>query len=159
MTRLFARQARSENGTATGSSLTDLKAAMEALGAARAQYQRALKDARSRLKAGLGTQERDIAQARKALDDARGPRKLGSLGVAKRVTLTEDSISTPNGRFALTEGIGAHAEQHGTKQVVQGSVVKSNQDRREVFLHINGPDWADVISYARVAATRAGEFS
>lgn len=120
---------------------------MEALEAARSELRTSVDGARQRLKHAIHTHEHEVARARKDLEAASNPRRLASLGVAKKVTITETSITTPRGTFPLTEGISAQAEQQGMKQVVQGWVVKSNQDRREVYLHINGPGWADVVTY------------
>jgi hypothetical protein len=89
-----------------------------------------------------------VEHARKAANDAATPAKIASIGFVRSVTLTETTIKTPKGEYALTRDVSAAAEQHGNKQVVQGWVFKSDNDRREVYLHIDGPTWADVVPFS-----------
>jgi hypothetical protein len=89
-----------------------------------------------------------VDRARKAANDAASPAKIASIGFGRSVTLTETTIKTPKGEYALTREVSARAEQHGNKQVVQGWVFKSDNDRREVYLHIDGPTWAEVVPFS-----------
>ena len=63
------------------------------------------------------------------------------------MVLYEDRIRTPKGTFPLTPDVHARCDQQGMKQSVQGWVWKSDQDRREVYLHINGPGWHSLVTY------------
>ena len=89
-----------------------------------------------------------VDRARKAANDAATPAKIASIGFVRSVTLTETTIKTPKGEYPLTREVSARAEQHGNKQVVQGWVFKSDNDRREVYLHIDGPTWAEVVPFS-----------
>jgi large subunit ribosomal protein L7/L12 len=88
-----------------------------------------------------------IKHAQRDCEQAGHPAKIASIGIVRSVTLTETTIKTPNGEFRLTPDVEARAEQHGNKQVVQGWVFKSDNDRREIYLHLHGPDWADVVPF------------
>jgi hypothetical protein len=111
--------------------------------------QRSSVDAKRRA---LGDAEKQYAsavdRARRQRDEARTPNKIASLGVLQRLTLTETTLETPKGHYALSEGVHAHAEQHGNKQVVQGWVLKSDSDRREIYFHADGPDWGVVVPFS-----------
>jgi hypothetical protein len=88
-----------------------------------------------------------VKDARRHREQAGRPAKIASIGIVRSVTLTETTIKTPKGEFRLTPEVEARAEQHGNKQVVQGWVFKSDSDRREIYLHLHGPDWADVVPF------------
>jgi hypothetical protein len=90
----------------------------------------------------------EVDRARKAAAQAAAPTKIASIGVVRPVVLTETTVKTPKGEFPLTPDVTARAEQHGNKQVVQGWVFKSDNDRREVYLHVDGPTWADVVPFS-----------
>jgi putative oligomerization/nucleic acid binding protein/uncharacterized protein DUF2510 len=125
-----------------------LKAAVKAHDAAIEGYRAATAAAENRLKTLESGWETKVASHRKALEKAEAEIKLGSLGVVRRVTLYETSIQTPDGTFELSPQVRASADQHGNKQVVQGWVFKSDQDRREVYLHISGPGWGSVVPFS-----------
>jgi Short C-terminal domain len=115
----------------------------------------ALKAHRSRVdsaRKALGQAEKQYAtrvqQAKLQAQQAGVPNKLGSIGVIQRVTLTETTLKTPKGEYKLSPAVQARAEQHGNKQVVQGWVFKSDNDRREVYLHVDGPDWGVVVPFS-----------
>jgi large subunit ribosomal protein L7/L12 len=76
------------------------------------------------------------------------PRTLRSLqlGLTKSVTLYETHLVTPSGSRPLTPDLQATVEQHGTKQVVQGWVFKSDHDRRELYLHLRAAGWSEVVA-------------
>jgi ribosomal protein L7/L12 len=93
------------------------------------------------------TYESAIKQASRDREQVGRPAKIASIGLVRTVTLTETTIKTPKGEFPLTPDVEARAEQHGNKQVVQGWVFKSDNDRREIYLHLHGPDWADVVPF------------
>jgi hypothetical protein len=120
------------------------RAAEEAFGAYRSSVDRARKL--------LARAEQDhaasIKRAEQACSHAALPAKLSSIGVVRNVTLTETTVRTPKGVFPLTPDVEARSEQHGNKQVVQGWVFKSDNDRREVYLHLTGPTWADVVPFS-----------
>jgi hypothetical protein len=101
---------------------------------------------------GLSRAEKDYAasvkRAERGRAEAASPSKIASIGVVRKVTLSETTIRTPKGEFPLTPDVEARAEQHGNKQVVQGWVFKSDNDRREVYLHLTGPNWADVVPFS-----------
>jgi ribosomal protein L7/L12 len=88
-----------------------------------------------------------IKQAQLDREQAARPAKIAAIGIVRTVTLTETTIKTPTGEFPLTPDVEARAEQHGNKQVVQGWIFKSDNDRREIYLHLHGPDWADVVPF------------
>ena len=128
-------------------SANSLKEAVAGLKQALTAYRTQVAGAEKELTAVESERNRSIQAARKKLADDAKPRKVGSLGTMRKVTVTETTIQTPKGTFPLVEGIRAASDQHGMKQVVQGWVFKSDQDRREVYLHIEGPGWADVVPY------------
>ncbi len=131
----------------TGSLPADAKDAQKALDATFSAYRDHVSGARKALANAERDYKRRVDAALAARRDAATPKKLGGIGVVQRVTLTETTIKTPKGEFELTPDVEARAEQHGNKQVVQGWVFKSNNDRREVYLHINGPDWGVVVPF------------
>jgi hypothetical protein len=116
--------------------------------------QRAFKDYKKRVAAARNVLVRAekahtgrVKEAQRARTNAASPKKIAAIGALRRVTLTETSIRTPKGEFSLTPDVEARAEQHGNKQVVQGWVFKSDNDRREIYLHLQGADWAEVVSF------------
>lgn len=126
--------------------LTDLKDADRALEAVHKEHRtrvegarRALREAKESYSAAISVRER-AAQAEES-------RVLASVGLLKRVTLYETLITTPGGTYELTPDVTARAELHGMKQAVQGWIYKTDHDRREAYLHINGPGWSEVVSY------------
>jgi large subunit ribosomal protein L7/L12 len=133
---------------ATAAPATSVKDAMKAVDSAFKIYSKRVDGARK----GLYQAEKQYAAAVKSAErdceQAGRPAKIASVGLMTRVTLTETTIKTPKGEFPLTPDVTISAEQHGTKQVVQGWVFKSDNDRREVYLHVTGPDWADVVPFA-----------
>jgi ribosomal protein L7/L12 len=90
----------------------------------------------------------EVKRAERDLEQAGRPAKLASVGLMTRVTLTETTIKTSKGEHPLSTDMTISAEQHGTKQVVQGWVFKSDNDRREVYLHLTGPNWAEVVPFS-----------
>jgi hypothetical protein len=125
-----------------------IKEAHEQLDAALSGYEDRERVARKALIASEREHDAAIMRARKALEAAKTPERIASIGVVRRVILTATTIQTPKGTYPLTSDVQARAEQHGNKQVVQGWVFKSDNDRREVYLHLEGPDWADVVPFA-----------
>lgn len=96
--------------------------------------------------------ERDARNERirsrtKAVDEASRGKKLRAIGAVQRVVLYEDRVVTPDGTFELGPNVHARCELQGAVQSVQGWVWKSDQDRREVYLHVNGPGWHSVIRW------------
>jgi hypothetical protein len=88
-----------------------------------------------------------IRNLTKAVEEAARGRKLGAIGAVQRVVLYEDRVTTPDGTFELAPGVHARCELEGAVQSVQGWIWKSDQDRREVYLHINGPGWHSVVRW------------
>jgi hypothetical protein len=127
--------------------ITDLKDADRALEAAHKGHCSRIESARAALREAEESYSNAIAGVREQAAPADEPRMLASIGLIKRVTLYDTQIKTPGGTYELTPEVTARAELHGMKQVVQGWIYKSDQDRREVYLHINGPGWSEVVSY------------
>ena len=125
-----------------------IKEAQEHLDAAFSRYEERERAARKALLAAEREHDTAIVRARKELEAAKSPEKIASIGVVRWVILTATTVQTPKGTYPLTADVQARAEQHGNKQVVQGWVFKSDNDRREVYLHLEGPDWADVVPFA-----------
>jgi hypothetical protein len=125
-----------------------VKQASKSLTRAFRAYRSAVDGARRRCEQAERDYTNALRSAEQEREKAAQPRKLGSVGVLRSVVLTETTIKTPKGTFPLTPSVEARAEQHGNKQVVQGWVFKSDNDRREVYLHLTGPDWADVVPFA-----------
>jgi ribosomal protein L7/L12 len=130
-----------------------LKDAGKALDAALSTYGSRVEKARREFQRLERDHMRAVERAEKERHQAAQPRQIASIGTLRPVTLTETTIRTPKGTFALTPDVQATAQQHGNKQVVQGWVFKSDNDRREVYLHLSGPDWADVIPFSMKYST------
>ena len=64
-------------------------------------------------------------------------KKIASVGMLSKVTLYELQVEYGNQRWWL-DNLHATVTQDGMKQVVQGWVIKTNQDRRELYLHVPG---------------------
>jgi hypothetical protein len=129
------------SSAAASPAFESIKSAERAIVAVLKSHRSRVEGARSALAPAERAYESRVAKARTAVDRAAQPNKIAAIGIVRRVTLTETTITTPKGQFELTPEVEASAEQHGNKQVVQGCVFKSDHDRREVYLHINGPTW------------------
>jgi hypothetical protein len=135
--------------SATGSpAFESIKSAERTIATVLKSHRSRVEGARSALAAAERAYESRVANAKTAVDRAAQPNKIAAIGIVRRVTLTETTITTPKGQFELTPEVDASAEQHGNKQVVQGWVFKSDHDRREIYLHINGPTWGDVVPFS-----------
>ena len=88
-----------------------------------------------------------VKRAQDAAEEAKEPKKISAIGLVRRATLYEDRIKVPEGVKRLTSEVEATADQHGIRQVVQGWIFKSDQDRRENLLGIRGADWSSVLVY------------
>jgi hypothetical protein len=134
--------------TAALASPESAKDAQRALDDSFKAYRTRVDEARKALSKAAKAYSSGLERARKAATDAATPAKIASIGFVRSVTLTETTIKTPKGEYALTPEVTARAEQHGNKQVVQGWVFKSDNDRREVYLNIDGPTWAEVVPFS-----------
>jgi hypothetical protein len=137
-----------DSSTAGLPAFESIKSAERAIAAVLKSHRSRVEGARSALAAAERAYESRVAKAKAAADRAAQPNKIAAIGIVRRVTLTETTITTPKGQFELTPEVEASAEQHGNKQVVQGWVFKSDHDRREIYLHINGPTWGDVVPFS-----------
>lgn len=90
---------------------------------------------------------KSVKSARKQVKEAKEGNRIASIGILSRAVLYEDRIKTPDGTYPLTPQVTASADQQGMKQVVQGWVFKSDQDRRELHLLIQGGTWVSLVSF------------
>lgn len=135
------------DGVATVAEARDFKALTARLTTARKDYWGRTDAASKALRSAWASAEGQVTEARTAVQWAAAGRKLASIGVTSRAVLYETHVETTQGRVELTPDVRAWADQHGTKQVVQGWVFKSNNDRREVYLHIEGSGQAVVLAF------------
>ena len=125
----------------------NLKESAKTLKRAASAFSKEVKAADARLVIARRDQLKAVQAAREASLKAGRGNKLESIGFVRSVTLYEDRIATPDGIRTLSPSVSATADQQGMKQVVQGWVFKSDQDRREVYLKIDGPDWSTVVPF------------
>ena len=127
--------------------ITDIKDADRALEALHKEHRSRIESARRSMQEAEESYSNGTMGARQRVAKAEEPRLVAFVGILKRVALFETQIRTPEGTYELTPEVSARAELHGMKQVVQGWIYKSDQDRREIYLHIDGPGWSEVVSY------------
>ena len=88
-----------------------------------------------------------VTSAREKLAKLAEPTKIAAVGTITKVTLYDTHVKYGNKLYELNESVQASADQQGMKQVVQGWVFKSNQDRRELYLHVQSPGWSFVAGF------------
>lgn len=95
----------------------------------------------------LASFERRIIEQRNEAAEAERGRKLAAVGVLRRAVLYEDRIELPGETHELTPDVRAETRQYGDKDVVQGWVIKTTHDRREIQLDVEGPDWSSTVHF------------
>jgi hypothetical protein len=86
---------------------------------------------------------------REQLNASTKPRKLAAVGMFTRVVLYETELKLPRHKVRLTPDVHATAGHQGNKQVVQGWVVRSTNDRREMMLQVEWPGGYEVMCWER----------
>lgn len=89
------------------------------------------------------------AALHKQIADAHQPRKLRAIGAIKRVVLYDTQLQLPGRRIALSAELRATADNQGNKQVVQGWVRRSTNDRREMLLQVQWPGGNETVYWER----------
>ncbi|MGB3797766.1 MAG: hypothetical protein WA957_15865, partial [Alteraurantiacibacter sp.] len=91
----------------------------------------------------------EAASLKNAITQAGAPTKIRALGSAVRVVLYDTELVMPRHTVPLTESLHATAENQGNKQVVQGWVLKSTNDRRELMLQVEWPAGHEAVLWER----------
>jgi hypothetical protein len=86
--------------------------------------------------------QRRLNAAGAAVRHAEEPRRIAQF---KNLTLFDTQVQVASYAHPLTADTLARVDQQGMVQSVQGWVFKSNQDRREAYLHIEGQGWFHVL--------------
>jgi hypothetical protein len=89
------------------------------------------------------------AALEKKLADATKARKLSAIGMVKRVVLYDTEIRLPTRTVSLSPSVRAAADHQGNKQVVQGWVRRSTNDRREMMLQVEWPGGHEIVYWER----------
>src|SRR4051794_35624792 len=94
--------------TADGATVpTSVKEAQQAAEQAFRAYRSGVDDARNALSRAEKEYRASIKRAERARGEAAVPAKIASLGVVRKVTLSETTIRTPKGEFPLTSDVEA----------------------------------------------------